>query len=302
MVYGGTIRPGSCEGAPQLDVVSAFQSYGKYLQDGRTEAAERERYNTVRHACPGPGACGGVCRRGKPRILTPLTLVLQMYTANTMASAAEALGMTLPGDSSFPAEYKEKLEECDSVGPALRNLVEKNILPRDIMTRAAFENAMVRIAHTTETFHCPHSVTSVILPIGIDNDPRGFYKCSAASYRHRAFRRYQPHNRRFPISIGPCSIHRGSQTEWEVRYGGCVQDWWNPWFVLSFFSGSIFGQFLSSLRLETTFLFRTIWFPDLSASVFAIPKKSLPFFFPSGCLSVLSLIRFTDPISFMACV
>ena len=70
-----------------------------------------------------------------------------MYTANTMASAAEALGMTLPGDSSFPAEYKEKLEECDSVGPVLRNLVEKNILPRDIMTRAAFENAMVRIAY-----------------------------------------------------------------------------------------------------------------------------------------------------------
>lgn len=60
MVYGGTIRPGSCEGAPQLDIVSAFQSYGKFLQDGRTEAAERERYNTVRHACPGPGACGGV--------------------------------------------------------------------------------------------------------------------------------------------------------------------------------------------------------------------------------------------------
>jgi len=70
-----------------------------------------------------------------------------MYTANTMASAAEALGMTLPGDSSFPAEYKEKLDECDSVGPALRNLVEKNILPRDIMTRSAFENAMVRVAY-----------------------------------------------------------------------------------------------------------------------------------------------------------
>jgi dihydroxy-acid dehydratase len=67
-----------------------------------------------------------------------------MYTANTMASAAEALGMTLPGDASFPAEYKEKWDECDSVGPALRNLVEKNILPRDIMTRTAFENAMVR--------------------------------------------------------------------------------------------------------------------------------------------------------------
>ena len=61
MVYGGTIRPGSCEGAPQLDIVSAFQSYGKYLQDGQTPEAEKERYDTVRHACPGPGACGGVC-------------------------------------------------------------------------------------------------------------------------------------------------------------------------------------------------------------------------------------------------
>lgn len=60
MVYGGSIRPGSCEGAPQLDIVSAFQSYGKYLQDGKTPAAEKMRYDTVRHACPGPGACGGV--------------------------------------------------------------------------------------------------------------------------------------------------------------------------------------------------------------------------------------------------
>ncbi|KAI0755016.1 dihydroxy-acid and 6-phosphogluconate dehydratase [Daedaleopsis nitida] len=125
MLYGGTIRPGSCEGAPQLDIVSAFQSYGKYLQDGKTEDAERMRYNTIRNACPGPGACGG------------------MYTANTMASAAEALGMTLTGSSSYPAEYPEKIQECQSVGAAMRNLLEKNILPRDIMTRSAFENAMV---------------------------------------------------------------------------------------------------------------------------------------------------------------
>ena len=68
-----------------------------------------------------------------------------MYTANTMASAAEALGMTLPGSSSFPAEEKDKLDECDSIGPVMRNLLEKNILPREIMTRSAFENAMVRI-------------------------------------------------------------------------------------------------------------------------------------------------------------
>ncbi|KAG6897641.1 hypothetical protein C0992_012620 [Termitomyces sp. T32_za158] len=128
MVYGGTIRAGSCEGAPQLDIVSAFQAYGKYLQDGKTSEAERERYNTVRHACPGPGACGG------------------MYTANTMASAAEALGMSLPGSSSFPAESEEKKRECQSIGPVMLNLLEKNILPRDIMTRSAFENAMVRFS------------------------------------------------------------------------------------------------------------------------------------------------------------
>ena len=66
-----------------------------------------------------------------------------MYTANTMASAIEALGMTLPGSSSFPAESKEKREECASIGPVMYNLLVKNILPRDIMTRSAFENAMV---------------------------------------------------------------------------------------------------------------------------------------------------------------
>ncbi|KAF7798439.1 hypothetical protein EIP86_009660 [Pleurotus ostreatoroseus] len=112
MVYGGTILPGSCAGAPQLDLVSAFQAYGKYLQDGKTAAAEKERQET-------------------------------MYTANTMASCAEALGMTLPGSSSYPAEYPEKLQECAAVGPHMRTLLEKNVLPRDIMTRSAFENAMV---------------------------------------------------------------------------------------------------------------------------------------------------------------
>ncbi|KAF8713089.1 Dehydratase family, partial [Rhizoctonia solani] len=125
MVYGGTIRPGSCAGQPQLDIVSAFQSYGKYLQDGETPDAEKFRQDTINHACPGPGACGG------------------MYTANTMASAAEAMGMTLPGSSSFPAEYPEKQQECETIGQVMLNLLEKNILPRDIMTRSAFENAMV---------------------------------------------------------------------------------------------------------------------------------------------------------------
>ncbi|TFK40805.1 dihydroxy-acid/6-phosphogluconate dehydratase [Crucibulum laeve] len=155
MVYGGTIRAGSCEGAPQLDIVSAFQSYGKYLQDGRTVDAERERYNTVRHACPGPGACGG------------------MYTANTMASAAEALGMTLPGSSSFPAESPEKHEECASIGPVMYNLLEKNILPRDIMTRSAFENAMVLTmilgGSTNAVLHLIAMAHSVGIKLDIDD-------------------------------------------------------------------------------------------------------------------------------------
>ena len=82
---------------------------------------------------------------------------LKMYTANTMASAAEALGMTLPGSSSFPAESADKIEECKSVGVAMRNLIEKNILPGDIMTKTAFENAMVRFLSLT---HC-HDATSI---------------------------------------------------------------------------------------------------------------------------------------------
>ncbi|KIL63201.1 hypothetical protein M378DRAFT_12263 [Amanita muscaria Koide BX008] len=155
MVYGGTIRAGSCEGMPQLDVVSAFQAYGKYLQDGKTLEAERERYNTVRHACPGPGACGG------------------MYTANTMASAAEVLGMTLPGSSSFPAESQEKHEECASVGSNLQNLIAKNILPRDIMTRSAFENAMVLTmvlgGSTNAVLHLIAIAHSVGIKLSIDD-------------------------------------------------------------------------------------------------------------------------------------
>ncbi|PWN45380.1 dihydroxy-acid and 6-phosphogluconate dehydratase [Ceraceosorus guamensis] len=126
MVYGGTIRPGACSSVEgTLDIVSAFQSYGKYLSEGGTADAEKKRYDTIRHACPGPGACGG------------------MYTANTIASCAEAMGMTLPGSSSFPAEYPEKIQECESVGAAMRNLLEKDIKPRDIMTRSALEDAIV---------------------------------------------------------------------------------------------------------------------------------------------------------------
>ncbi len=121
MVYGGTIRAGFAPGGDALDIVSAFQSYGEYIAERITE---EERFDIVRHACPGAGACGG------------------MYTANTMASAIEALGMSLPYSSSTPATDPAKLDECLRAGPAIRTLLERDIKPTDIMTRAAFENAM----------------------------------------------------------------------------------------------------------------------------------------------------------------
>jgi dihydroxy-acid dehydratase len=122
MVYGGTIRAGkSASGAP-IDVISAFQSYGEFIAE---RISEDERLDVIRHACPGAGACGG------------------MYTANTMASAIEALGMSLPGSASTPADAPGKIEECRQAGAAIRKLLELDLKPRDIMTRAAFENAMV---------------------------------------------------------------------------------------------------------------------------------------------------------------
>jgi dihydroxy-acid dehydratase len=127
MIYGGTIKPGCGLKGEKLDIVSAFQSYGEYL--GR-RISEEERAAIVRRSCPGAGACGG------------------MYTANTMASAIEAMGMTLPYSSSIPAEDPGKLEECFQAGAAIRLLLERDIKPRDIMTRAAFENAMVLIMAT----------------------------------------------------------------------------------------------------------------------------------------------------------
>jgi dihydroxy-acid dehydratase len=123
MVYGGTIRAGHALGQPR-DIVSAFQSYGEYLAGVITD---EQRAQIVRHACPGAGACGG------------------MYTANTMAVAIEALGMSLPYSSSLPAEDPGKAEECRRAGGAVRLLLERDLKPRDIMTRAAFDNAIVMV-------------------------------------------------------------------------------------------------------------------------------------------------------------
>lgn len=152
MIYGGTIRAGCTPNNPKIDIVSAFQSYGQYLAGFIDEA---ERRAIVRHSCPGPGACGG------------------MYTANTMASAIEALGMSLPYSSSMPAESDEKAAECRAAGAAILNLLETGIKPRDIMTRAAFENAMIIVmalgGSTNAVLHLIAMARAVDVPLTIDD-------------------------------------------------------------------------------------------------------------------------------------
>jgi len=151
MIYGGTIRAGH-HGDLKLDIVSAFQSYGELIA-GKID--EDQRHAIVRHSCPGAGACGG------------------MYTANTMASAIEAMGMSLPYSSSTPADTPEKLEECFQAGAAIRNLLEKDIKPRDIMTRRAFENAMVMVValggSTNAVLHLIAMARSVDVPLSLDD-------------------------------------------------------------------------------------------------------------------------------------
>jgi dihydroxy-acid dehydratase len=151
MIYGGTIRAGSWN-HEKLDIVSAFQSYGQFLA-GNID--EQKRQQIVRHACPGAGACGG------------------MYTANTMASAIEALGMSLPYSSSTPAEDPGKREECVRAGAAIRNLLELDLKPRDIMTRAAFENAMTVVTalggSTNAVLHLIAIARSVEVSLTLDD-------------------------------------------------------------------------------------------------------------------------------------
>jgi len=123
MVYGGTIAAGHYKGE-ELNIISAFEALGKKIAGTITPEDFKE---VVKHSCPGAGACGG------------------MYTANTMASAIEALGMSLPYSSSNPAMSDEKKKECADAGKAIKILLEKNICPKDIMTKKAFENAITTI-------------------------------------------------------------------------------------------------------------------------------------------------------------
>jgi dihydroxy-acid dehydratase len=120
LVYGGTIKTGEYKGK-KLDIVSAFEALGQKFAG---TISDEDYEGVIKNAVPGAGACGG------------------MYTANTMASSMEAMGLTLPNSSTYPATHEGKKAECIAIGAAMKNLLEKNICPSDIMTRKAFENAM----------------------------------------------------------------------------------------------------------------------------------------------------------------
>ncbi|KAJ6817566.1 Dihydroxy-acid dehydratase chloroplastic [Iris pallida] len=151
MVYGGTIKPGHFEGN-SYDIVSAFQCYGEYVNGS---ISDDHRMSVVRNSCPGAGACGG------------------MYTANTMASAIEAMGMSLPFSSSTPAEDPLKLLECRLAGKHLLNLLKMDLKPRDIITEKSLRNAMVMVmalgGSTNAVLHLIAIARSVGLQLTLDD-------------------------------------------------------------------------------------------------------------------------------------
>ncbi|RDW90270.1 dihydroxy-acid dehydratase ILV3 [Aspergillus mulundensis] len=154
MVYGGSIKPGcaSMQGNADIDIVSAFQAYGQFISG---QINEPQRFDIIRNACPGGGACGG------------------MYTANTMATAIEVMGMTLTGSSSNPAESQAKYDECLRAGEAIKRLLVEDIRPSDIMTRQAFENAMIVVnitgGSTNAVLHLIAIADSVGIKLTIDD-------------------------------------------------------------------------------------------------------------------------------------
>ena len=154
MVYGGTIHPGEYKGE-KLNIISAFEALGKKFSGDITP---EDFKGIIKNACPGAGACGG------------------MYTANTMAVAIEAMGMSLPYSSSTPALNEQKIQECVDAGKAIKILLEKNICPRDIMTRAAFENAiktvMILGGSTNSVLHLIAIAKSVNVPLDITDFQR----------------------------------------------------------------------------------------------------------------------------------
>jgi dihydroxy-acid dehydratase len=156
MVYGGTIAAGRYKGE-DLNIVSAFEALGKKIAG---QLGDEDFKCIVQHSCPGAGACGG------------------MYTANTMASAIEALGMSLPFSSSNPALSEEKRKECEAAGKAIRLLLEKNIKPSDIMTRKAFENAITVIMVLGGSTNAVLHLIAMAKSVGVELTQDDFQKIS----------------------------------------------------------------------------------------------------------------------------
>ncbi|MBS1626275.1 MAG: dihydroxy-acid dehydratase [Bacteroidetes bacterium] len=156
MLYGGTIAPGHYKGE-DLNIVSAFEALGQKIAGNLSEGDFK---GIIQHACPGAGACGG------------------MYTANTMASAIEALGMSLPYSSSNPALSKEKLKECNTVGKAIKTLLQKDIKPKDIMTRKAFENAITVVMVLGGSTNAVLHLIAMAKSVGIELTQDDFQKIS----------------------------------------------------------------------------------------------------------------------------
>ena len=156
MVYGGTIAPGHYKGE-ELNIVSAFEALGKKIAG---TISDEDYDGVIRHTCPGAGACGG------------------MYTANTMASAIEALGMSLPYSSSNPAISDEKKKECLEVGKYMHILLERDIKPTDIMTRKAFENAMRMIVIMGGSTNAVLHFIAIGKAVGVDITPDDFQRMS----------------------------------------------------------------------------------------------------------------------------
>ena len=156
MVYGGTIAPGKYKGQ-DLNIISAFEALGQKLAGN---LSDEDFKGIIRHSCPGPGACGG------------------MYTANTMASAIEALGMSLPYSSSNPALSEEKHQECLAAGQAIRHLLELDLTPRDIMTARAFENAMTVVMVLGGSTNAVLHLIAMARAVGVRLTPDDFQRIS----------------------------------------------------------------------------------------------------------------------------
>lgn len=156
MIYGGTIAAGHYKGE-DLNIVSAFEALGKKISN---EITDEDFKCIVQHSCPGAGACGG------------------MYTANTMASAIEALGLSLPYSSSYPALSEEKRNECASAGNAIRLLLEKDIKPSDIMTKKAFENAVTLVIALGGSTNAVLHLIAMAKTVGVSLSQDDFQKTS----------------------------------------------------------------------------------------------------------------------------